>query len=83
MRTKKGLFIVIFFVIIALALQFALKTKQGGLNAEQVQITNEKTYEQGLWDGFNQTMKYLDKKGYLRDTVKVEITTLDSMLHAK
>lgn len=72
----------IIVIFITFGANFILKQKNGGLTTEQVQMT-DKTYEQGLWDGFNQTMKYLDKEGYLKDTVKIEITTLDSMLHAK
>lgn len=41
----------------------------------------EKTYEQGLWDGFNRTIKYLDKTGYIKDTLRIEITEIDSALH--
>lgn len=42
-----------------------------------------KTYEQGLWDGFNRAFVYLDHTGQIKDTLKIEITIADSILHAK
>ena len=45
-----------------------------------------KIYEQGLWDGFNKTIKYLDMKGVIKDTIRININQigeLDSVLHSK
>jgi hypothetical protein len=82
---RKKVIIVGFIIlaIIALGTEFIGKVKNGGLNAEQVQTVQQKTYEQGLWDGFNWTIEYLDSKGYLIDgTLKIEITEVDSVLHS-
>jgi hypothetical protein len=49
------------------------------------EINSGKTYEQGLWDGFNQTIKYLDMKGIIKDTIRLnvtEISKIDSILHS-
>jgi len=42
-----------------------------------------KTYEQGLWDGFNRAFIYLDHTGQIKDSLTIEITIADSILHAK
>lgn len=44
----------------------------------------EPTYYQGLWDGFNGTVKYFEDKGYLKDTtINIEITELEKYLEKK
>jgi predicted PurR-regulated permease PerM len=48
-------------------------------------IDSTRTYEQGLWDGFNGTIKYLDMKGVIKDTIHInvnEISKIDSILHS-
>lgn len=47
--------------------------------------TYEEGYQQGLWDGFNGTIKYLDMKGVIKDTINInisEISKIDSILHS-
>jgi hypothetical protein len=73
----------IILAIIALGTEFIEKTKNGGLDTKQVEIVHQQTYEQGLWDGFNRTIEYLDSKGYLIEgKLKIEITEVDSVLHS-
>jgi hypothetical protein len=83
MNSKNLIIGFIFLVLLSTGIEFIFKEKHGGLDTKQVEITETKTYEQGLWDGFNKTMKYLDQIGYIKDTVHIEITKLDSVLHAK
>jgi hypothetical protein len=83
MDTKKLIIGFIVLALLSIGIEFINKTKHGGLDTKQVEITQQKTYEQGLWDGFNKTMKYLDQIGYIKDTVHIEITKLDSVLHSK
>lgn len=78
--------LIVGFIALALltfGIQFIYKQKHGGLDAEKVEITETKTYEQGLWDGFNGAFKYLDYTGQIKDTLHIEITIADSILHAK
>lgn len=73
---------VIAFLAIAV-FQIASKQKNKGLDIEQVRTAEDKTYEQGLWDGFNRTLDYLNSKKYLtKDSIKIKITELDSVLHS-
>lgn len=73
---------IIAFLAIAV-FQIASKQKNKGLDIEQVRTAEDKTYEQGLWDGFNRTLDYLNSKKYLtKDSIKIEITELDSVLHS-
>jgi hypothetical protein len=70
--------------LLAIAGQFLFKEKRNSVSVEQQEISNQKTYEQGLWDGFNRTLEYLNYKGYLiKDTMSVEITEVDSVLHSR
>jgi hypothetical protein len=80
---KRFLVIFIALALLLFGVEFIIKQKNGGLDTKQVEITETKTYEQGLWDGFNKTMKYLDQIGYIKDTVHIEIIKLDSVLHSK
>ena len=83
MDSKKLIIGFIVLALLSIGIEFITKQKHGGLDTKQVEITQTKTYEQGLWDGFNKTMKYLDQIGYIKDTVHIEITKLDSVLHSK
>jgi hypothetical protein len=81
MNRKYPLYIMIVSIaVIGLMFFINKEDKNGKVNMESIP---EKTYEQGLWDGFNRTIKYLDKTGYMKDTLRIEITELDSMLHVK
>jgi hypothetical protein len=45
-------------------------------------IPKPKTYEQGLWDGANGAFMYVLRTKQIKDdTLHVEITKLDSILH--
>ncbi len=84
MRTNRIMIVIMVSVFLAIAVfQIASKQKNGGLDAKQVQTAEGKTYEQGLWDGFNRTLEYLHSKNYLtKDSIKIEIMEVDSVLHS-
>ena len=84
MRTNKGLFVVVFLAIITIGAYGTFRKKVNGeLDEKQVQTVKGKTYEQGLWDGFNRTIEYLHSKNYLtKDSIKIEIMEVDSVLHS-
>lgn len=51
---------------------------------QTIEAASAESYERGLWDGFNLTVKYLNNKKYLKDdTLKIEITELIKALHPK
>lgn len=82
MNKRVGTIIVIFAILALIAMPFIKKANHTRFIDSKIADTT-KTYEQGLWDGFNKTMKYLDQIGYIKDTVHIEITKLDSVLHSK
>jgi hypothetical protein len=81
---RRIMIIAMMFAMLAISgIWLTLNEKNGGLDKEQVQIVETKTYEQGLWDGFNGAFRYLDYTGQIKDTLHIEITIADSILHAK
>lgn len=84
MRINRIIMLSMVIAFLAIAVfQIASKQKNKGLDIEQVRTAEDKTYEQGLWDGFNRTLEYLNSKKYLtKDSIKIEITELDSVLHS-
>jgi hypothetical protein len=75
------LLLCVFFVLVSIPFIRITKTPP-----EIPPVNNTKTYEQGLWDGFNRTIKYLDIKGVIKDTIHInvsEISKIDSILHSK
>jgi hypothetical protein len=52
-------------------------------NESYIQIETP-SYEQGLWDGFNGSLKYFNEKDYLKDTsINIEILELKTFLEKK
>lgn len=79
-KTSLILISIMILIILGIFVYNTDKTK------ENVSIENPRvpTYEQGLWDGANGMLKYLYEHNYLtKDSVKIEITELDSVLHSK
>jgi hypothetical protein len=84
---KRIINFILFITIIAIGIFFVVVQKHKGFKPSTVVLTEQnpqKTYEQGLGDGFNKTVKYLHDKNYLtKDSIKIEIKELDSVLHSK
>ncbi len=83
MDQKKIIVVFILLALLSIGIKFIAKQKSGGLDEKQVVTVQQKTYEQGLWDGFNGAFKYLDYTHQIKDTLHIEITIADSILHAK
>jgi hypothetical protein len=85
---KRILSFLLFVTIILMGIFFVVKQRHNSfkpIGYKPIEdVITQKTYEQGLWDGFNRTLKYLEHKNYLtKDTVKIDITEIDSVLHQK
>lgn len=79
----KIIVILLIMVFLVVGAEVLYKQEKKGATPVQIELIDQKTYEQGLWDGFNRTLEYLNSKGYLiNDTMKVEITEVDSVLHS-
>jgi hypothetical protein len=79
-------------MVILIILLFLLKKgidsqldKEAKESYQAIEAASAESYERGLWDGFNLTVKYLNDKKYLKDndTIKIEITELIDVLHSK
>lgn len=75
---KSTIFITITIGIILLIISLIFENKQGWYNKQT------KTYEQGLYEGANETLKYLVEKNYItEDIAKNEINKIDSVLQIR
>lgn len=76
-------------VLILFGLLFLIKTgidKRLDNNIKQefanIEAVSSESYERGLWDGFNLTLKYLNEKKYLKDdSINIELSELIKALH--
>mgnify|MGYP001195731874 CR=1 FL=1 len=76
MKTILAIFLVMIIAIIAIFYSIKYENEHGI-------ISKAKTHEQGLWDGYNITVKYLKHKGILNDTIQFSVVEIDSVLHSK
>ena len=77
MKTKTLILLLTIFLIIDV-ITAVLYGKELKTDADQ----QKKTYEQGLWDGYNRTMKYINgQEFHVGDTLRIKVSTADSLLH--